>query len=94
MMSHLGRERDLRYMEVGLIIKAIVSAANAMNGKDSGSALSDLFREYTDATYPERAGKLEDKAAKTKRILEREFSKGPMKVQAQNYDKKPKKRRK
>lgn len=80
-------------MEVLLIVKAIVAAATAIGGKDPGTGLQEIFKEYTDMIYPDRAHKLEDKALRTKKILEREFAKGAMKVEAQNYDKKPRKKR-
>lgn len=75
------------------MVKSIVAAVTAINGKDPGNALQDLVKEYTNLCYPDRAHKLEDAAARTAKILEREFAKGPMKVQAQNYDKKRKPKR-
>lgn len=81
-------------MEMMIIVNTIMSAAAAMSGgKADFQVLRDLLRSYTDHLYPEDAQDLEDKATRIERIMKTEFAKGPMKVQAQDYDKKRRKKR-
>lgn len=94
LMSHAARKRDQRYAEMMLLVRAVMAGASIAVGDQSGlDKLKDMHQYYTDLVYPEDAHDLEDKAERTKRILEREFAKGPMKVQAQDYDRKRKRRR-
>lgn len=94
MMGHLAKQREQRHMEVTILVNAILSAAAAMaGGKSDFEVLRDLLRKYTDLLYPEDAHDIEEKASRVKRLLEREFEKGPMKVQAQEYGKKRRKKR-
>lgn len=93
-MGHLAKKRDQRFMEVMLVTQSIVSAAAAIvEGKSDFQTLRDTMRKYTDLIYPEDAHDLEDKATRIKTIMEKEFARGPMKVQAQDYDKKRRKKR-
>ena len=94
LMGHLAKKREQRFMEMMIVIQAIVGAAHTIaGGKSDFQALSDLVRKYADLTYPEDAHDLEDKATRIKRIMEEEFAKGPLRVQAQDYDKKRRKKR-
>lgn len=93
-MGHLAKQRDQRHMEVMIVVHAILGAATAIaGGKGDFQALRDSLHRYTDHLYPEDAHELEDKASRIKRLLEKEFARGPMKVQAQDYDKKRRKKR-
>jgi hypothetical protein len=74
-------------------VKAIIAGAALASGNSKSlDDLQEMLKHYTDLMYPEQAHELEDKKAKIARIMEREFAQGPMKVQAQDYDKKRRKK--
>jgi hypothetical protein len=95
LMGHLAKKRDQRFLETMLIINAVIAAASAASGaKQDFEQLKDMIKKYTDLLYPEDAHELEDKTARIKSIMEKEHARGPMIVQAQDYDKKRRKKRK
>lgn len=92
MIGHLAKQRNIRFLETMLILRGLVYVANAAaGGKDSGT-LKDLVNEYKALVYPETAHEIEDAVKRTETILATEFSRGPMKVQAQEYGKKRRKK--
>jgi hypothetical protein len=92
-MGHLSKERDIRFLETMLIIKALITVANALNGAKDSDGLNDMVNDFKKLIYPELAHEVEDKAKRTAKILEQEHAKGPLRVQAQDYDRKRRKKR-
>lgn len=87
-MGHLDAKRDQRYLEVSLIVMAIVAAANAIGGGKASNKLQELFKAYENLIYPELKVETESAVARVERIMKRELALGPLKVQAQDYGKK------
>lgn len=75
-----------------LIVRAIMTAASVMAGGKADDKLQAIANDYTELIYPETAANKEDKAAITAAILKAEFERGPIKVQAQEYDRKRKRK--
>lgn len=69
---------------------ALASAVDgrAVEFKNTRNNIKDL----QDLLFPEHAKVQEDQAAKAKRILEREFARGPLQVKAMDYTKKRRKK--
>lgn len=76
-----------------LMIKTVMTAAEIISTGKSDNKLQDLVKEYRAHTYPENKHDLEDVAKRHEAIMKSEFAKGPMKVQAQEYGKKRKQKR-
>ena len=93
LITHLAKERDIRFVETMVIVKALVTVANVLNGAKDSDALNEIINEYKGMMFPELSHELEGKAARIDKMLEKEFHKGPIKVQAQDYDRKRRKRR-
>ena len=77
---------------VQAIFYSVSSLATALSGGDPGSpdTVNDLLSELKTLLLPSMANEKEDKAEKVKRIMERELSAGPFKVEAMVYEKKGK----
>lgn len=91
LLSHAARDRDLRYNETMLLMGTIVAAVNAAVSGKSENKLQEVVKEYTALTYPESDNDTQDKAANVQKLLEKEFARGPMKVQSQEYSRRKKK---
>jgi hypothetical protein len=91
LVGRLVQERDLRFVETLLNIRATIAGAMMAAGQDPGQSLSDLLKDYRNLLYPEDRTDLQETARRHEEMLKAEFAKGPLKVQAQEYSKKRKK---
>jgi len=87
LIGHMARKRDTRFLEVTLIIRAILTAAHIIAKSSTDNKLSDALKEYTTHLFPETKYETEDMAKRAATILEKELAKGPLKIQAQDYGK-------
>ena len=84
----MAEKRSIRFLELLSIVHAIQDAASSIiTGEGKFSRTTDALRKLQGILFPERAEELEEKAARTKKMLEKEMEKGPMKVQALDYAK-------
>jgi hypothetical protein len=68
------------------IVTAIQSVAQAVvSGEANFSKTSDTVRRVRGLLFPEIAEDTEQKASRTKELIEKEMSKGPMQVQRLDY---------
>ncbi len=86
-----------RYVEVLLIIKSILTAADRISGAltdnqpSSSSDLKDLLSTYKELLMPEFAEEREEKVKKVQKIMERESKIGSFTVEPMVHDERNKK---
>ena len=94
LLDRVSQQTDFRFLELVTIVHAIQEAANSIvSGESKFSNTAKNLKKIRDLLYPENASEVEDKAAKSKDLLEKEFSRGPLKVQALDYGSRNKKKR-
>ena len=86
------RREEIRYMELTVLISAVLTAGKLAAGGDPGDSLRNALQTYRGVLFPEIKSDLLAKAKQNEKILEQEFAKGPMKAQSLNYKKRGKKR--
>lgn len=95
--DRIFEKNQIRFYSVLAIVHAIQEAAKVIasgsGGFDNSARTLKTLRGYM---FPEYAEALEEKAARSQELLEKEHARGPMKVQRLDYatDKKKKRRRK
>lgn len=93
LIERLQEERLSRYLELVTIVEAIRDAAGVIvsgEGKFKGS--SESLKKLRDLLFPEYEDNLEEKAKNTAALLEKEFERGPLTVQALDYGSRKKKK--
>ena len=92
----LNQKNLAEYVKTLTIVQTIIYAAGAMatslSGEQPGSpdAVNDLLEHLKHLLIPNSKKDKEDKAQKVKRIMERELTSGPFKVESMVYNKKGK----
>ena len=79
------RREELRYLELTVLISAILTAGRMAAGADAGDSLRTALQSYRGALFPEIQSDLLAKAKQNEKILEKEFTSGPLKVKPLNY---------
>jgi hypothetical protein len=86
------RREELDYLKFTVIISAIITAGRIAGGGEAGDSLKNSLQSYRSALFPEIQSDLLAKAKQNEKILEHEFTKGPLKVKPLSYGKRGKKR--
>ncbi len=82
-----------RYMELVTLVETIRDAAGAiMSGEGKFKGSSESLKRLRDFLFPEHSDNLEEKAKNTAALLEKEFERGPLTVQALDYGTRKKKK--
>lgn len=92
----MSEHRAARYLELMIIVQAIQeAAAGIITGEGKFSRTSDSVKKLNAMLFPETQEEILEKAKRSQKLLEREFSQGPLKVQRLDYGegKRGKKRR-
>ena len=89
----MTRREELEYLKLTVIVSAIVTAGRMAAGAEAGDGLRNALKSYRSSMFPEIESDLLEKAQQNERILEQEYSRGPMKVQSLEYGSKRKKKR-
>jgi hypothetical protein len=86
------RREELDYLKLTVVISAILTAGRIAAGGEAGDSLRNSLQGYRAALFPEIQSDLLAKAKQNEKILEQEFTQGPLKVKSLNYGKRGKKR--
>lgn len=93
--NRLFEQNAAQFFGVQVIVTAIFEAVQLMAGGGGvTSKTSEALKKYREKLLPSTVEDTEGKADRAKRILEREFEQGEFKIQALDYGKKPRKKRK
>lgn len=93
--DRLFEHNAAQYFGVQAIVTAIFEAVQLMAGGGGvTSKTSDAMKKYREKLLPSISDDKEERADKAKRILEREYEQGEFQIQALDYGKKPRKKRK
>jgi hypothetical protein len=87
------RREELDYLKLTVLVSAILTSGRIAAGADAGDSLRTAMQSYRGALFPEIKSDLLAKAKQNEKILEQEFTKGPLKIKPLDYGTKRKKNR-
>lgn len=96
MITRVDENRTVHFLGVVAIVQAIQEAASAIvNGEGKFTKSADTIKKIQSMLFPEFGEELEEKARRSEELLQKEFDRGPLKVQRLDYsiDRRRKKRR-
>jgi len=93
LLEHVDRQNRIQFYTTLLTVTAIQEAAIVMRQGGDFKNSRNLFKEYKGLLFPELGASEIDAAERTKKLLEREFKRGPMKFKTMGYGKRKKKKR-
>lgn len=73
------------FLRTRVIVNAIVEAAKVIREGGGFNGTNDALKAYKNALFPEIGQELARTAAETEKLLEKEFERGPMQVEALDY---------
>ena len=89
----MTRREEVDYLKLTVLVSAIITAGKIASGQDAGDGLRNSLKVLRATLFPEIESDLLEKAMQNEKILEQEFKKGSLKVQALEYGTKRKKKR-
>lgn len=89
----MTRREELDYLRLTVMVTAIITAGRIAAGGEAGDSLKNALQSYRSMIFPEIETDLIDKAKRNEKILEEEFKRGPIKIQALDYGTKRRKKR-
>lgn len=93
MVDGVLRREQLDYLQMSVLVSAVMSAGRMASGGDPGDSLRNALKLYRTSMFPEIESDLLEKAKQNEKILEEEYKKGSLKVQPLQYSTKRKKKR-
>ena len=95
LIDRIAEDKTALYLGLVAIVQAIQEAAGAIvNGEGKFTRSSDTIKKIQSILFPEIGEELEEKAKRSEELLQKEFDRGPLKVQRLDYsiDRRRKKR--
>ena len=94
LLNRLAEVKQVTYFQMMTIVYAIMEGAKMVaSGEGSFNKTSDMLKYVRDIMFPEVAEQTEKKAERTKALIEKEMSRGPIKFQTRDYGKQKRKKK-
>lgn len=95
LIDRMSEKVTVDFLGVVAIVQAIQEAAGAIvNGEGKFTKSAETIKKIQGILYPELGEEVEEKAKRSEELLQKEFDRGPLKVQRLDYsiDRRRKKR--